>query len=100
MALPRGDDAERLRLAEPQLGDAAAAREAADQRLEPVELDEEGRLYLWDVIEDELLLNLPDFPMHPQDECQALKIEPQEDIAAEEPQRSNPFDVLAQLKQK
>jgi len=38
--------------------------------------------------------------MHPQDECQALKIEPQEDIAAEETERPNPFDVLAQLKQK
>ena len=46
---------------------------ALPKRLEPVELDEEGRLDLWDVIEDELLLNLPDFPMHPQDECQALK---------------------------
>ena len=73
---------------------------ALPKRLEPVELDEEGRLDLWDVIEDELLLNLPDFPMHPQDECQALKIEPQEDIAAEETERPNPFDVLAQLKQK
>ena len=73
---------------------------ALPKRLEPAELDEDGRLDLWETIEDELLLNLPDFPMHPQGECQAFKIEPEEDIAAEEEERPNPFDVLAQLKQK
>jgi len=73
---------------------------ALPKRLEPAELDEDGRMDLWEVIEDELLLNLPDFPMHPEGECQALSIGPEEDIAAEEVERPNPFDVLAQLKQK
>jgi len=69
------------------------------RRLEPVELDEDGRMNLWDIIEDEVLLNLPDFPMHPTGQCQAHQTEPQENTA-EEIKRPNPFDVLAKLKQK
>lgn len=73
---------------------------ALPKRLEPVMVDENGRLDLWEAIEDELLLNLPDFPMHPQGECQAFEVEPTEEFAAKEEERPNPFEVLAQLKQK
>ncbi|MEK9712190.1 MAG: YceD family protein [Thalassolituus sp.] len=69
------------------------------RRLEPAELDEDGRLNLWEIIEDEILLNLPDFPMHPEGQCKAHQTEPQENTAEEE-KRPNPFDVLAKLKQK
>ncbi|MEC8444548.1 MAG: YceD family protein [Pseudomonadota bacterium] len=72
---------------------------ALPKRLEPIELDEDGRLELWEIFEDELLLCLPDFPMHPEGECQAYSTGPEQDTA-EEVKRPNPFDVLAQLKQK
>lgn len=68
------------------------------RRLEPVEVDESGILELWSVMEDEVLLALPMFPMHAEGECQARQPEPEEKPGNEK--RPNPFDVLAQLKQK
>lgn len=70
------------------------------RRLEPIELSEEGRLELWEAIEDEILLCLPDFPMHGDGECTAFNANPEKDNSAEELKRPNPFEVLAQLKQK
>lgn len=69
------------------------------RRLEPVELDENGQADLWELIEDEVLLNLPDFPMHPPGACQLFKPESQE-TANEDVEKPNPFDILKQLKQK
>ncbi|ASP39882.1 hypothetical protein CHH28_14905 [Bacterioplanes sanyensis] len=67
------------------------------RRLEPVIVDEDGYFDLWQVLEDEVLLSLPPFPLHPQDECQLKQPEP--DTNAEpEVERENPFSVLAQLK--
>lgn len=68
------------------------------KRLEPAELDEHGGLDVWTVIEDEVLLSLPMFPVHPEDQCQFQQPEPEKTISNEK--RPNPFDVLAQLKQK
>ncbi|TNC92237.1 YceD family protein [Thalassolituus sp.] len=68
------------------------------KRLEPAELTEDGLLDLWEIIEDEVLLSLPDFPMHPADECSADLPEQEETNA--DVKRPNPFEVLAQLKQK
>lgn len=70
------------------------------RRLEPVEMGEDGQLELWEAIEDELLLCLPDFPMHGDGECTAFGIRSKENDDAAEIKRENPFDVLAQLKQK
>lgn len=68
---------------------------------EPVELDEEGRLKLWEVIEDEVLLALPMFPTHAENECQAKALpEPSAEITDSSDERDNPFAVLAKLKQK
>lgn len=68
------------------------------RRLEPVELDQNGLLDLWSAIEDEVLLSLPAFPTHPEHECQLQQPESEEsDTNIQQP---NPFDVLAQLKQK
>ncbi|MBM97072.1 MAG: hypothetical protein CMI09_14640 [Oceanospirillaceae bacterium] len=68
------------------------------RRLEPVELGENGQLDLWAAIEDEVLLSLPAFPAHPESECQLQQPEPEDSNSNE--QQPNPFDVLAQLKQK
>ncbi|MCY0965346.1 YceD family protein [Parathalassolituus penaei] len=68
------------------------------RRLEPVEVDENGILDLWSVIEDEVLLALPMFPTHEASECQMRQPEPENKPGNEK--RPNPFDVLAQLKQK
>ena len=70
------------------------------RRLEPVELDAEGHLNLWEVMEDEVLLALPMLPMHSQGECQAAAIEPDAEITNSDDERPNPFAVLAKLKQK
>ncbi|WP_221795053.1 YceD family protein [Oceanobacter mangrovi] len=67
--------------------------------LEPVEMDENGILDLWEVVEDEVLLALPMFPMHSESECRIQQPEPENTTSGNE-KRPNPFDVLAQLKQK
>lgn len=70
------------------------------KRLEPVELEEDGQLDLWAVMEDEVLLALPSFPMHADGECQLEQTEPEPDNTDSDEKRPNPFDVLAKLKQK
>lgn len=70
--------------------------------LEPVELDENGQLDLWTVLEDEVLLALPMFPMHAENECQAEVItvsEPEAETTNSSDERPNPFAALAKLKQ-
>lgn len=71
------------------------------RRLEPVELDEDARLDLWETLEDEVLLALPSFPTHPESECQIKQPTPETTATDDsDVKRPNPFDVLAQLKQK
>jgi len=67
--------------------------------LEPVEMDENGIVDLWSVMEDEVLLALPMFPTHSDNECRIQQPEPENTTSGNE-KRPNPFDVLAQLKQK
>ena len=69
--------------------------------LEPVELDEKGQLDLWSVVEDEVILALPMFPMHAENECQAKVIvsEPEAETTNSSDERPNPFAALAKLKQ-
>lgn len=69
------------------------------RRLEPVEVSADEHLLLWDVIEDELLLSLPEFPNHDFGTCDTVKTDMNTETVVEE-KRDNPFDVLAQLKQK
>lgn len=74
------------------------------RELEPF-LTEEFSADLWTMVEDELLLVLPPFPLHARSECPA-----REDLEAFEPDdsatdsdeqlRENPFSVLADLKKK
>ena len=70
--------------------------------LEPF-LTEDFSADLWSMVEDELLLVLPSFPLHERNECPA-----REDLEAYEPEAvqpvkgpaENPFSVLAGLKTK
>ncbi|MEJ2391442.1 MAG: YceD family protein [Gammaproteobacteria bacterium] len=62
-------------------------------------LVEEIPLQLNDMIEDELLLALPQIPMHQASACPASKLLKQQDDGADESeQQANPFAVLAKLK--
>ena len=70
------------------------------RQLEPAEVDEHGMLELWEVLEDEALLALPSFPVHEQGECELRQPEPAPETTDSDEKRPNPFDVLAQLKQK
>lgn len=62
-------------------------------------LVETNPLVLNDVIEDELLLSLPQIPMHDETECTASKWihQPPQDEQPEDT-KANPFSVLAKLK--
>jgi uncharacterized protein len=72
---------------------------------EPLMLDEDTEiLILHELVEDELLIALPDFPRH-DDECQAYQFDAakRKPAVIENPQSdskhsNNPFSVLAQLK--
>jgi uncharacterized protein len=60
---------------------------------------EQTPLLLNDVIEDELLLALPQIPMHEEADCPASKLlRQQKDLTEEPEQKANPFSVLAKLK--
>ena len=65
---------------------------------EPALMDEHGNINPWEIIEDELLLALPMYANHPDDECVIKQPDSPElnEESAEEVDR--PFDVLKQLK--
>ncbi len=69
------------------------------RELEPF-LTDEFSADLWAMVEDELLLVLPPFPLHDRNECPAREdleaLEP--DAAPAESGKENPFSVLADLK--
>lgn len=60
----------------------------------------DGRLFLRDVIEDELLLALPQIARHEPDACQPVEVVEEPAAEADEAPRENPFAVLARLKEK
>lgn len=60
--------------------------------------DEEGRIALADVLEDELILSLPLVALHDDCEPQAVNVVDDESAEVETPVRENPFQVLAGLK--
>jgi uncharacterized protein len=63
---------------------------------------EQTPIALIDVIEDELILSLPQVPMHKREDCPASEIvatDKQAEKATDElEQKDNPFEVLAKLK--
>lgn len=69
--------------------------------LEPFLMEESGT-DLWALIEDELLLVLPPFPLHERNQCPATPeleaLEPKAEQPEPAGERENPFNVLAALK--
>ncbi|MDO8862320.1 YceD family protein [Haliea sp. E1-2-M8] len=66
--------------------------------LEPVIVTEE-ECSLRELVEDELILALPPFSYHEQVDCNTVLADMAAEPEADElPEKSNPFDVLAQLK--
>ncbi len=69
------------------------------RHLEPLIVDEEG-CKLWELVEEELILALPQFSYHDTENCKQT-LDPYNGPAPEElagEGKPNPFDVLAQLK--
>ena len=60
----------------------------------------DGRLFLRDVIEDELLLALPQIARHEPGACRPAEVVEEPAAEADEAPRENPFAVLARLKEK
>jgi uncharacterized protein len=83
-------------------GDEQAQQLPSD--LEPFETDN-FHADLWSMVEDELLLALPPFPLHERLDCEATEVlesfehDPAEPESGAE-KRKNPFDVLADLKKR
>jgi len=70
-------------------------QEGLPEELEALLVDDQG-LDLRSLVEDELILALPLVPLHPEP---CLKWQaPEEEAEAAEPEKENPFAVLAQLK--
>lgn len=67
---------------------------------EPIYYDENGEVNLHQVVEDELILSLPQIAKHAIEECQINEFELTFGEIDEEEQRPNPFDALAKLKHK
>lgn len=84
----------------PVKGDDDAALELIPERYDVIERDEHGEINLRQLIEDELILTLPLFPMHDVANC---KVDPTNmsfgDIGPE-PEKPNPFAILQELKKK
>lgn len=70
---------------------------ALPERYEPA-LAKEGHLALRELIEDEIILNLPIIPRHEPEECK-IKL-PLTDAGWEQEKSKNPFHVLESLKDK
>ena len=65
---------------------------------EPLLVDDDGKLALADVIEDELLLALPLVPINPDSALPEEVTSPPTDDSADEGRTDNPFAVLRELK--
>jgi len=64
----------------------------------PVVASEDGMLVIQDMIEDELIVNLPVVPMHDPDKCK-IKL-PFEAGSSEQVETNNPFNVISILRSK
>lgn len=65
---------------------------------EPAEVDEFGEIDLIQIIEDELILALPQIPMHDDDTCFMHASDISVGVIPEAEERPNPFAVLKSLK--
>ena len=79
--------------------DSEAYAEKLPDEYEPLLIEQDEKLFLQDLIEDELILALPIVAMHPDEECKAgFATEEDTNFRQEESQRENPFAMLKDLK--
>lgn len=77
-----------------------SAHDDIPQRYDVVEKDEHGEVNLRQLVEDELILALPLFPMHEEGQCDPAKLQMTWGEIEPEPEKPNPFAVLQELKKK
>jgi uncharacterized protein len=65
---------------------------------EPVQVDDQGEVDLFELLEDELILSLPLVPLHSQQECSVKADNMHFGDIEPGPVRENPFAVLKELK--
>lgn len=80
--------------------DDDAALELIPERYDVIEKDEHGEINLRQLVEDELILALPLFPMHDEAVCTVNPASMSFGDIGPEPEKPNPFAVLAELKKK
>lgn len=69
------------------------------EELAPLMLADDGLLHIHELVEDELLLAVPDAPKHSEEDCVPIMDDYTEDAVTENTQAEpNPFDILAVLK--
>lgn len=75
--------------------------EGLPEALNPLMLADDGLLHIRELVEDELLLAVPDAPKHSEEECVPGEADYMEEAVAENTQAEpNPFDILAVLKKR
>ena len=79
---------------------AKVEEEELPEAYEPIELDENGEIDLHQILEDELILSLPQVAMHPMDVCPRGNMEMTWGDIEPADERPNPFAVLEELKRK
>ena len=79
---------------------AKVEEEELPEAYEPIELDENGEIDLHQILEDELILSLPQVAMHPVDVCPRGNMEMTWGEIEPADERPNPFAVLNGLKHK
>jgi len=84
----------------PVNGDDDAALELIPERYDVIERDEHGEINLRQLIEDELILTLPLYPMHAPEDCSVNPDGMSFGDIGPEPEKPNPFAVLQELKKK
>jgi uncharacterized protein len=77
-----------------------SAQDEIPQRYDVVEKDEHGEVNLRQLVEDELILALPLFPMHDEGQCDPAKVQMSWGEIEPEPEKPNPFAILQELKKK
>ena len=77
-----------------------SAHDEIPERYDVVEKDEHGEVNLRQLVEDELILALPLFPMHDVDQCDPTKLQTSFGHIEPEPEKPNPFAILQELKKK
>lgn len=73
---------------------------ALPETCEPVNLNEAGEIDLLALMEDEIILALPIFPVHDSEHCEVSATDMVFGNLPEEAEKPNPFAVLASLKRK